>query len=239
MHDRALPMKTPTREHGFSLVELTIVLIIVGLLLGSLITPLSAQIEQRNYNETQQQIAEIREALIGYAVANGRLPRPATSAGDGVENPASCGTNNDDKCTGFVPWATLGVRKTDAWNKMIRYSVTPSLADAQFTLETLKANSNKKVKTRDASGTESTLVDNAPAVIYSAGKSNWGYADDGSELADASSTNADEDSNAAANRTFFAREQSTVPTGGEFDDLVVWLPPFVLINRLIAAGRLP
>ena len=233
------PAKAPAA--GFSLVELTIVLIIVGLLLGSLITPLSAQIEQRNTSETQQQMSEIREALIGFAVANGRLPRPATSPTDGNESPDKCTT--DKACTGFIPWATLGVRKTDAWGKLFRYSVTPSLADAQFTLETLKG--NKKVRKSASGGTENILVDNAPAVIYSAGRSNWGYADDGSELADNSTTNSDEDINASAigtdSKPFIAREpsSSTTASGGEFDDLVVWLPPYVLINRLIAAGRLP
>jgi len=74
----ALPVSPLSREPpglvragGFSLVELAIVLIIVALLLSSLLSPLSAQIDQRNYNETQQQISEIREALIGFAVANG------------------------------------------------------------------------------------------------------------------------------------------------------------------------
>ena len=56
---------------GFSLVELAIVLLIVGLLLSSLMPPLSAQLDQRNYNATQQQIDEIRDAMIGFAVVNG------------------------------------------------------------------------------------------------------------------------------------------------------------------------
>lgn len=242
MPDLALPMKAPpARAHGFTLVELTIVLVIVGLLLGTLMVPLTAQIDQRNYNETQRQIDEIREALIGFAVVNGRLPRPATSAADGNENPAICGT--DAKCTGFIPWTTLGVKKTDAWNKLIRYSVTPAYADAAVTLST---EGKKKVQTRDNAGVAIYLVGSAsacspcaPAVIYSAGKSNWGYAEDGSALPDASASNADEDSNAGATNVFFARGQSTTPAGGEFDDLVSWIPPFVLFNRMIAAGRLP
>jgi prepilin-type N-terminal cleavage/methylation domain-containing protein len=238
-----LPMKTPpSRASGFTLVELTIVLIIVALLLGTLMVPLSAQIDQRNYNETQRQMDEIREALIGFAVVNGRLPRPASSATDGAENPAKC-DNDDKKCTGFIPWTTLGVKKTDAWNKMISYSVTPAYADAPFTLNTA---GNKKVQTRDNAGTPSYLVGSAsgcspcaPAVIYSSGKTNWGYNEEGNALADTSTTNADEDSNASATTSFFARGQSSVANGGEFDDIVTWLPPFVLFNRMIAAGRLP
>ena len=53
----ALPLTIFTRERtpvlgqgGFTMVELAIVLIIVGLLLSSLMSPLSSQIDQRNYN---------------------------------------------------------------------------------------------------------------------------------------------------------------------------------------------
>ena len=54
-------------ERGFTLVEMTIVLVIIGLLISSLIPPLSAQMDQRNVNETREQLANIREALIGFA----------------------------------------------------------------------------------------------------------------------------------------------------------------------------
>ena len=229
---------------GFTLVELAIVLIIVGLLLSSLVSPLTAQIDQRNYNETEQQITEIREALIGFAVTNGRLPRPATSVSDGAENPAACA--DDAACTGFIPWTTLGVKRTDAWNKMVRYSVSPAYANATFSLTT---QGSKKIQTRDNAGAISYLIGSAaacsasspcsPAVIYSAGKNNWGVTEDGTALADASTTNADEDANETATTLFFSRNQSAVPTGGEFDDIVTWIPPYVLMNRMVSAGKLP
>lgn len=234
-----------SRVSGFTLIELTIVLIIVGLLIGTLLSPLSAQIDQRNYNETQQQIHEIREALIGFAVANGRLPRPATSLADGAENPANCA--NDAACTGFIPWTTLGVKKTDAWNKMIRYSVTPAYARTNTPFK-LTDDGSKKVRTRDSAGATSYLIGAAgscnsspcaPAIIYSFGKNNWGITAEGTAIADTSATNADEDTNAAATEIFFSRDQSNVPNGGEFDDIVAWIPPYVLFNRMIAAGKLP
>jgi len=234
-----------THALGFTLVELTIVLIILGLLITSLIPPLSAQIDQRHYNETQQQLNEVREALIGFSVANGRLPRPATSIADGAENPADCATDTD--CTGYIPWATLGVKKTDAWNKMIRYSVTPAYARNGMPFK-LTDNASKKVQTRDSAGNVSYLIGAAgscntspcaPAVIHSLGKNNWGITGDGTAIADGSATNADEDTNAAATTVFFSRDQSNVPNGGEFDDIVQWIPPYVLFNRMIAAGKLP
>ena len=129
---------------------------------------------------------------------------------------------------------------------MIRYSVTPLYANASFTLSTI---GRKKVQTRDSAGTASYLIGTAgacsvgspcaPAVIYSAGKNNWGVTEDGTVLADGSTTNADEDINASATISFFSRNQSTVPTGGEFDDIVIWIPPYVLMNRMISAGKLP
>ena len=235
----------PLSSKGFTLTELAIVLVIVALLIGGMLVPLSAQRDLQSTAETQKQLLEIKEALLGFAAANGRLPRPATSFADGAENPVLC-AGNDATCTGFIPWTTLGVKKTDAWNKMIRYSVTPAYADAAFTLGTF---GSKKVQTRDSTGTLSYLIGSAavcsastpcaPAVLYSAGKEHWGTTEDGTALADGSATNTDEDSNASATVLFVSRDPSSVPTGGEFDDIVTWVSPNILYNRLISAGRLP
>ncbi len=58
------------KRAGFTLVEMAIVLVIVGLLLGGLLMPLSAQVEQRRIGETQKALDEIKEALVGFAIAN-------------------------------------------------------------------------------------------------------------------------------------------------------------------------
>src|SRR5271169_3145800 len=105
------PIKS--RSHGFTLVEIAMVLLIVALLLGGLVPTLSSQIEQRQISETSKQLDEIQQALIGYAVTYGRLPCPAAPNTTGVENPLGGGT-----CTnpynGFVPAATLGLSGTDS-----------------------------------------------------------------------------------------------------------------------------
>lgn len=238
--------------HGFTLTELTIVLVIVALLVGGLLVPLSAQRDMQFISETRQQLDEIRDALIGFALVNGRLPRPATSIADGAENPTAC--SSEAACTGYVPWATLGLKKSDAWNKMIGYSVTVAYAGANtgsqpFALSTART---KKIKGRDAAGNIMYLAGSAsdctsctPAAIYSFGKNNWGAAPDGAALADASASNADEDANANAasggGAEFFARDFSDTSnfSGGEFDDIVVWIPPYILFNRMAAAGKLP
>lgn len=234
---------------GFSLVELAIVLVIVGLLLGGMVLSLSTLQDSRNAAETSKKLEETREALIGFAVANGRLPRPAVSATDGTER-GSCTT--DAQCTGFIPWQVLGTQKTDSWGKLIRYSVSPDFANNTFNLAT---KATKKVQTRDNTGATVFLVGQtatcnatdqacAPAVVFSHGSKRFGTSSDGTPLAGGTASNTDEQVNdtGSINGSLFMTRTPTDNTeaaGGEFDDILVWIPPFTLYNRMIAAGRLP
>ena len=58
------------RCRGFTLTELAVVMVIVAVLMGGLLIPLSAQRDAQAFRETQAQLDEIREALIGFAVVN-------------------------------------------------------------------------------------------------------------------------------------------------------------------------
>ena len=128
---------------GFSLLELAIALAVVGLLLGGLLIPLSTQIAQRNESATQKQLDEIKEALLGFAAANGRLPCPASASSKGVESFAAggdasngdCGSASGGAFIGFVPGVTLGLSQVDpegfavdAWGNnpynRIRYAIS-------------------------------------------------------------------------------------------------------------------
>jgi prepilin-type N-terminal cleavage/methylation domain-containing protein len=134
---------------GFTLVELAVVLAIVSLLLGSLMYTLSAQNDQRNFEETRRRIEQARELVLAYALVNGQLPCPArsNSAGAEVRDTASrrCwdGTTEDyyggplagGAVGGFLPASTIGYGQVDssgfavdAWQNRIRYAVAKSLA---------------------------------------------------------------------------------------------------------------
>ena len=228
---------------GFTLIEMAIVLAILALLIGGGLTVLSTQVEQQRYKDTQRLLDEAKEALIGFAVINRRLPRPATSATDGAERVAVCGPGaaGETNCTGFIPWADLGVNKLDAWGKIIRYSVTPAFADNNFVLDT---DGTKIIQSRRLdNGAIVTLGTEIPAVVFSHGQRNFGTDSDGSAKGNTSvgNTNIDENANDTGTTTFFSRtfNQNTAFPGGEFDDLVTWLSPAILANRMIQAGRLP
>ncbi len=230
------------RSYGFTLIELSIAMVVVAILLGSLAGPLVSHLRQRSIDETRRAMEQVRESLLGFAMANGRLPRPAASALDGSERPADCITNAD--CTGHLPWAALGSPRADAWGKLYRYSVTKAFANSGGSPITLSTSGVKRIMTRTG-GSEIILADQVAAVVISHGPDHWGVGIDGSTYSDGSSTNVDEDANAThdgqVSEPFYART-SAVPigaAGGEFDDLVAWIPQSILASRLIAAGHLP
>lgn len=162
------------RQAGFSLVEMAVVLVIVGLMLTGLLVPLSAQMDIRNYNETRQKIAIIKEALLGFAVSNRRLPCPDTD-GDGQENlpspvvfndipvaPQSTQTFTCPNLEGLLPFQTLGIERMDSWSNLFLYRVAPALSNRTVvwsannatgsvisdTYFTLSSNGNITVRTR-------------------------------------------------------------------------------------------
>lgn len=233
----------PLRQHGFTLVEIAIVLVVVGLLIGGLITPLSTQLEQRRTADTQRAMKDARDALVGFAVRNGYLPCPAISAANGLEDRAGERCTGERR-TGFLPWATLGMTKLDSWGHIFLYSVTPDFADSALPFR-LSTPRDITVATRDAAGNlvAATAPNDIPAVIVSSGKNGYGgFSDLGVRAADAGAGNADEKVNMLPGGTAYiargASDNAALP-GGAYDDLVVWLSPNILFNRMIAAQRLP
>ena len=237
---------------GFTLIELAIVIFIVTLMLAGFLVPLATQVDQRNISDTQKSLNDIKEALIGFALANGRLPCPADptiSTGQlnaGVERATCTGAN----VNGVLPWTTLGVNETDSWGRRYTYRVTDFFADA-IAVNTVGAGctatpaqssfalcSQGDITVTDGS---SNIATNIPAVVVSHGKDGYGaYTTSGTQLPIAGA-GPDELENTNANATFVSRPFTDNPaaTGGAFDDIVVWTSPNILLNRMVTAGKLP
>jgi len=239
---------------GFSLIEMAIVLFIVALLLGGLLPTVSSQMEQQHRSETRKQLDNIQQALIGFAMLNGRLPCPASLASSGVESNFTGGGDCTDFFNGYVPAVTLGLTPVndkglvlDGWNNPIHYAVTNKnigLATNAFTspngMKTATLNSLATATpllvvcssatsiTATTCGTSAKLTDNAPALVYSLGKNGGSISTEADELANTNGTNINGD-------IVFVNHDQT-PT---FDDLVVWISPNILINKMVSAGKLP
>jgi prepilin-type N-terminal cleavage/methylation domain-containing protein len=254
-----MPTRTRSRrrEQGFTLLELAISLVIVSLVSGGLMMALSARHNTLATSETQHRINNARDALLGFAAANGRLPCPAAPGKTGLESPPGGGT-----CTnpwdGFLPAVTLGLAPTNAqgyalddWGNPIRYVIT-TYGDTDYcaghmfaTTNCLKAAWLNKQAAPDlhvcssATGMSgngasancaagSTLASNAVAVIFSRGANGGAHP-----------RSLDESANGNVDRLFVSHTQTAAGTANEFDDIVTWLSPNIFYYRLIAAGRLP
>lgn len=241
------------KNSGFTLVEIAIVLLIITLLMAGLVPTISSQVEQRQVNETRKQLDDIQQALIGYAVTNGRLPCPASATSYGAESFASGGNAGNGNCSnfhdGFVPAVTLGLSPVDSqgfaidsWNNRIHYAVTSANGNAFTKFPngiSLTSSADLYVcstasATTSCSVANSTLTSAAPAVIYSVGK-NGAYGGTGADEAE------NPNPNSADNDQVFVSHTPTAAgsANGEFDDLVIWLSSNTLFNRMVMAGKLP
>jgi len=124
---------------GFTLVEMAIVIVILGFVLGALLMPMQVQRQQQAQLQTENTLAIAKRALLGYAQTHGRLPCPATAVSNGIEQPIG-GAAACTQAVGFLPAATLGMQPADAqgyaldgWDNRIRYAVTQSSAGGAAT----------------------------------------------------------------------------------------------------------
>ena len=228
---------------GFTLVEVAVVLVIVGLLVGSFIGTISSRIETTRYTETRNELDDIKQAILGYAYINGALPCPDTD-NDGVIQVGCAGAGTT---TGTVPWVTLGLGAGDSWNNRYEYwlDVVP-FADlaTPFDLDT-NAIAGGVVMTRNTDGTALiALASNVVVVVFSRGKNGLGAmgVDGIAKQAIPGTGHSDEAENGDGNSAFVSRphtsEDDTTDVG-TFDDQAVWISEFVLKAKMVEAGKLP
>ena len=257
-----VPFSYSTR--GFTLLELAIALFIITIILGSLLVPLTTQIAQRRISDTQKTLEDIKEALLGFAVSNTRLPCPASATSNGVESfctnaaPTACGAElltyqAHGRCfaqyNGFVPAATLGLAATDAqgyaidaWGTRIRYAVTASTSNTFTTASGMRATTLTALAPdlyvcASSTGITATTCGTAQALTNSSPAVIFSL---GPNANTSGGTSADEAANLQNDPVFVSHVRSDLGSaGGEFDDIVTWLSENVLYNRMVAAGQLP
>lgn len=251
---------TGARQRGFTLTELAVVMVIVGLLLGSGLIVLSSQFERQNHAETAEILRAANEALIGFAISNGRLPCPAVegSGARGVEAPE--GGKDCSEAEGFFPATTLGLSPRDAegylldaWGNRVRYAVSvhiPEIGPDDAECAAGKYGFCPVYTTPQAllghgvSALEKDRKLNNPAdtkenglLRVCSGECVTSGAGESAIPAVIWSTGPDSTNNAPTSKpgetlTYY------YPSTGEHDDLMTWISQYTLFSRMRAASAL-
>lgn len=228
-------MITPvSRTQGFTLIEIAIVLVVIGLLLSGGLLAIAPVLQSSRVTETNSKLDLLEDALILHAIVNGCLPCPATgtvlsetgTAGQAVDDAAyntGCADNNCAAAQGVVPWQNLGISEaeaTDGFGYRISYAVdnTVVLANGMdrtggYPAGTLSVNNTAAV----------SLTTAAAYVLISHGDDNsLAFATgSGAQTIDPNGS-ANQLENANADTTFVQDVFFNLAGAAHFDDIVRW-----------------
>lgn len=213
------------RRRGFTMLEMSIVLVILGVIVSGIMTVFTASLAKRQYQETVTKMELIQKTLYSYRVAFNRLPCPAdatlanTNANFGVEanNPGSCTggaiaanfsqspvVGAQDAREGMVPVRTLRLPDDyayDGWGRRFMYSVSRDATQSGAFTIISGFDTSARMTIRDRQGgTKSTL---AIQVLSSAGPNGHGAfpRSGGATRISVGSVNTDEQNNCDCDNT--------------------------------------
>lgn len=142
--DRQRPIVPRSLSRGFTLIEIAIVAVVIGLVLSMGLSALNPIRQQQKIAETIEKLRRIEDALKVYAIDYGCMPCPAdgalasTSVNDHGRSLANGATYDDCVVTAaqtcsvtaadqVVPWINLGLAEelvTDGWGNRIAYHLS-------------------------------------------------------------------------------------------------------------------
>ncbi len=201
-------------KFGFSLIEMAIALAIISFMAGQVLAKLPGFIHYKKAKQTKESIELIKESLYAYILINDKFPCPDIDD-DGQQDLDSLGECEQEQ--GYLPWADLGVDRYDSWYNPFNYAM-----DANF-LNKLNASPYLTTKYEIKSSFDEVVVEPLLfyAVVWSEGRNDNDTTD---ELENRNNDNVFVMTNHVENK---------------FDDIVIGIPRYNLVHKLLRTRRLP
>ena len=133
-------MYRTSNSRGFTLVEMAIVMIIVGLLAGVAFPMVSMLLKKGESERERAALTEAKEALLGHVLTNSGLPGPNAFADDSRTHVARDVNGRPERTVAGVPGALpsdrLGIGSRGTGNTLLLYDVHPALrSDLEFSFD--------------------------------------------------------------------------------------------------------
>lgn len=125
-------------EAGFSLLELAIVLVILGIIGGFSLPLLTAQINRSALVKTRNHQGYALQAIAAYVGKNGRFPCPANPVATGANFGVAKVSCQNKEASGIIPFKTLGISEVfakDGFKRLMTYVVEPELTKIDVVLK--------------------------------------------------------------------------------------------------------
>jgi len=127
-----------SREAGFSLLEVAIVLVILGIIGGMSLPLLMAHLNRNTHLKTRSHQDYALNAIAAYVEKNRRFPCPADPQVTGPEYGAAQVQCRNQKAKGILPFKTLGIGEAyarDGFKRLMTYVIEPELTKKDTTLQ--------------------------------------------------------------------------------------------------------
>jgi prepilin-type N-terminal cleavage/methylation domain-containing protein len=199
---------------GFSLIEMAIVMVIIGVLAGGGVSLIGILTKRKARTETIDYLKQAQAALISFADINGRLPWADTS-GDGAENSGAA--------TGSLPYQTLKLSPTDPYKRTLGYELNANLGtNLTASCNALRSGLSGGPDVVDADGATTPFP--IAAILISAGTMD---ADSDGNVFDDVTAGTHQGDNTDGNPNYIRH-----PSVDTYDDLVVYLGENELYGKI-------
>ena len=245
-------------RRGFTLLELTIVLLIISVVIGTGVVTFTASLTKKQYDATLAKMAVIDKALVDFSVAFGRIPCPASLTLTTADSNYAIEAANQGSCTGGTPAANytsssgvaegaIPVRALklpdsfmfDGWGRRFRYAVDPTMTSSNalpVAVGGLCSASNSAITLTGATSTSAAIY----AIISHGSNGHGGFTANGVML-NSGSVNANEQKNchcdntatATANDASYVQKSTTSNAANKldsFDDIVSYKEAWQMRN---------